>query len=168
MNEFLNFHEIESVKFKIDAKSIDNFADLSGHKIFIDNNTNFYFWGKDPIGGGTAIFGSHRTVQVIGLEQGALVMTSSNDVELSILVRLNCECRTEQNLSVGWVDLSSGKYTHLGSDLVNGYTNAVFSDGVKLRRGQSFILAVWQETVGDSIEIYGQRHPNWKSTVSFS
>ncbi|MCE5249905.1 hypothetical protein LLG96_06765 [bacterium] len=170
MSDFthVNFLETDIGRIKAENKFIDSFVDLSGHVTYQDNNTNFYFWGKDPLGGGNIIYGSYENIELQGLKQRALKMISSSNVSLVMNVEIKCTAISAQRLCVGIIDIKSEKYNHIGEKSVNGLTTVGLSKKFDFKKNQDFVLIVWQGDIGDFIHIFDQNNPNWKNVVNFS
>ena len=163
----INFIDEELVELVHQNKAIDNFADLSGHRMFIDNNTNFYFWGKDPLGGGNVIFGSYEDIELRGLKQRALRMISSSKVSLVLSAEINCTAKSTQTLCAGIIDIKTNQYLHIGEEVVKNTTMVKFDKKFDFEKNQDFVLVLWQKDIGDSIEIFDQSNQDWKSIVNF-
>jgi len=163
----VNFIDDAPTEISNENKAIDNFADLSGHVMSRDNNTNFYFWGKDPIGGGKLIFGSYENIELQGLKQRALRMISSSKASLVLSMEVNCTAKTTQTLCAGIIDIKSKEYNHIDEVKVSNLTTAKYSKRFDFERNQDFVLVLWQKDIGDAIEIFHQSSQNWKSIVNF-
>jgi hypothetical protein len=164
------FSEDNPIYSKVSNAAIDTFVDLGGHTLLRDNNTNFYFFGKDPIGGGQIIFGSRENLDINGLKQLALRLTSSAQVTLVLELILSCTSKSKQTLCAGITTLGSTPqpYEDLGTFEVNGLTEARFIKTLSFKKNQSFTIIIWQRDVGDPITIFSKNDKNWKNILNFS
>lgn len=160
----------DDLSVRIEPLALDALQDLGGHVLLRDNDVNFYFWGKDPQGGGAIVIVSRATITFNGLTQLGLVFHPTADLHIPVNLEMNCFCKSEAVLAVGRIMVKTGAYEEFGQSRIKGTGTARIRKDIVIKKGESFFILPWQTEVGDAITVldYFKDGPaKWKNVITF-